>query len=132
MPYKRLSILFETNRLKNFNFVPLTTSLIPGHVTIDTTSLVHLVLGISQRAKPRGLENDAVKLPIWERVFNLRKKEFKPRADGAKFTGMIETDGISISIHLGPQTRKGSSASKKRKRKEDAGTLYILLITQMP
>jgi hypothetical protein len=33
---------------------------------------------------------------------------------------MIKTDGVSVSICLGPQTTKGSSGAKKRKRDADA------------
>jgi hypothetical protein len=78
-----------------------------------------------------GILDDVVKLQIWEEFVNLRRKvrfppkiqEFKSKPDGAKFTGLIKTDALAVSITIGPQTTKGSSRSKKRNRDEQAGIL---------
>jgi len=120
--YKRLSILFEEEDISNFNFIPLSTSAIPRHITLDTNSLYKLILG------ERHIDNildDAVKLQVWDRVFNLNKKEFKARSDGPKFTGMIKTDMVSISIVLGPPTSKGAAKSRKRPRNERAAGMLF-------
>ena len=118
--YLHLAKLYQLNDIVLFNFTPLSTSVIPRHVTIDSTSLVLMVLKCK---KPNSLLEDVQKFELWKECFNLRKKEFHPRAkDGSKFTGTIKTDGVSISICIGPQTTKGNSSSStvgKRKRELD-------------
>ena len=90
--YQILSTLFESEDFKNFNFVPLSTSLIPRHITIDTTALCKM---IHRTAVPQ-LNPDS-KHYLWSQCFKLGKKEFKPKV-GWYFDGMIRTDGVSISI----------------------------------
>jgi hypothetical protein len=68
--------LFESNGVKNFNFVPLTTSYIPGFTTIDTTALGKMFLGYTSRTMPKGILDDDVKLPLWEEFMNLNRKVF--------------------------------------------------------
>ena len=46
-------------------------------------------------------------------IYGKKRKEFKARNhDKAKFTGMIRTDGVSVSILLGPQTTKGAGCKR--------------------
>jgi hypothetical protein len=47
--------------------------MIPGHVTLDTTSLWFLVLNEKKKVPPNLVEDD-VKLPIWAQFLNLRRK----------------------------------------------------------
>ena len=105
---------FNDHGLKSFNFVPLSTSAIPGHVIFDSTSLSKMVLKMVQ--PPTNLANQRVKNDLWSKCFNLKSREFKSRKhSNAVFTGMIHTDGVSVSICLGPKTRKGGGYLRKRK-----------------
>ena len=90
--YKILSTLFEFEDFKNFNFVPLSTSLIPRHITIDTTALCRMIYRTA--VPPLDLDK---KHELWSQCFKLGKKEFKPKP-GWYFDGMIRTDGVSVSI----------------------------------
>ena len=93
--YRNLCGLFELHHLNLFNFVPKSTSLIPGHVMIDTMFL-----------KKRYLGRD--RLPIdhtlWNQVFDLNNKLFKPKKSNdpgnplLTFGGTLQTDGISVSL----------------------------------
>jgi hypothetical protein len=118
--------------MPNFNFVPLITTMIPGHITIDTTILYqHILRRGSMSDRAGSILDDDRKLTVWGEFLNINRKvcisnflmpqEFKPRGDGAKFSGNISTNGIALSIHLGPQTTKGSTGSKKRARDDAAG-----------
>ena len=110
--YLRLSKLFESNGLNQFNFTPLSTSTIPRHVTIDSTTLATFVL---EQKKPQSFLDDTQKLPLWDQVFKLKNKAFQSRKhDNTKFTGMIKTDGVSVSVIVGPQTTKGPGRKRKK------------------
>jgi hypothetical protein len=76
-PYLRLQQLYEENSIAPFNAVPLSTSTIPRHVTLDSASLSTLILGFKKA--PPNLKDDAVKYALWDEVFQLDNKAFKPK-----------------------------------------------------
>ncbi|KAJ3299286.1 hypothetical protein HDV03_003069, partial [Kappamyces sp. JEL0829] len=106
--YLQLCLLFEQHGLRMFNVFPLSTSLVPRHVLIDTTILCKHLLG-----KSSNLDVGHRKFEYWSEVVRLNDKAFKPRS-GRRFSGIIRTDGISCSVLLEPTS--GSTKSYKRKR----------------
>ena len=89
--YIALAEMFNAQNIKMFQAIPLSTSLIPRHVTIDTVILCKNILGISRPSV------SLMKFQYWASVFNLKDHAFKKRS-GNKFDGMIRTDGISCSV----------------------------------
>ena len=115
--YLFLCKMYDADNLNLFNFVPLSTSFIPRHITIDSKLLAQIILKVKL---PEHLIEDVVKYEMWSKVFNLKKKAFQGRKhDSSKFTGMIRTDGVSISIIIGPQTTKGNGTMRKRKKDDE-------------
>jgi hypothetical protein len=82
------------NELRLYNVTPLSLSLIPKHITIDTPSLINILLeyGVSDALK----NVNKCKQEMWSLIFNLDAKIFKK--NGYAFNNMIKTDGISCSI----------------------------------
>ena len=115
-PYLKLAKLYEDNGLKLFNAVPLSTSLIPRHVVIDTAILCYQVLGVTGNGT--ALKISEKKFNYWGSVFNLRHHAFKERS-GMKFDGFIRTDGVSVSINI---VTPGQNKQRKRKRKHGTPT----------
>ena len=55
-----------------------------------------------------------MKLALWSKVFKMNNKVFKKRKrDETRFTGMIRTDGVSVSVVMGPPTTKGRGVKRK-------------------
>ena len=85
--------------LKIFNVFPIRTEIIPKHITLDTTTLVYLLL-----TKNFGKKNDFVRQgnlkkkagEIWDFFFLTDSKCFKK--SNYTFHHMIQTDGVSCSI----------------------------------
>lgn len=77
---------------------PLKTSVVPGHICLDTRTIVDLFIKDSIKKKrflaTGGLE--MFKDYIWCLVFKTNKKAFNTKVH--KFKGMIYTDGVSVSI----------------------------------
>ena len=95
----------ETQNIKLSNAFPVTSSHIPGSISIDTKSLAgifHIQYGQS-----RGVAlSDSHKI-IWNTIFRLKRKEFKSfkgKGDNPQapkqyvFANIIKTDGYSVSI----------------------------------
>ena len=95
----------ESQNIKLCNVCPVSSSHIPGSITIDTTTLAsifHISYG-----KSRGLAlSDSHKI-IWNSIFHLKRKQFKSfkgkgnNPDAPKqyvFGNIIKTDGYSVSI----------------------------------
>ena len=89
----KLAKLYESKNLKMFNSVPLSTSLIPRHVIIDTKILYMHVL---KRSVP-SMQISRDKQRYWLEAFDTSHRAFKDRS-GMRFNGMIRTDGISCSV----------------------------------
>jgi hypothetical protein len=114
--YYKLSLLYEKHQMIQFNFVPLSTSSIPRHITIDTKTLALHVLKLKQDT----FKISEDKLMLWESIFNLGNKAFKSRSS-MDFDGMIRTDGISCCVLIKNTSKKkayGSNRGKKRKREK--------------
>lgn len=91
--YLKLGGLYEEYGLKTFNVFPLSTSIVPRHITIDTKILCLHILGI----KSTELKISETKTEVWSSVFKLKNKAFRSRS-GMDFNGLIRTDGVSASV----------------------------------
>ena len=102
----------EQNDYKIFNTVPLKRNIIPGHIRFDTESIIDIFIDEKCKAKKYkctgGIE--MFKGELWNRIFNLDKKVFKPKSY-LIFNGSIQTDGFSVSI-LFEDTRKKINTKK--------------------
>ena len=107
--YLHLSRLFEDEGIKPFNAVPLSTSLIPRHICIDTKILCQHVIGVKSK-----FEISQRKQEYWSEVFKLRHHAFKKR-NGMTFNGFIRTDGISVSVLIEKENVKDQKRKRKRK-----------------
>jgi hypothetical protein len=115
--YYQLCKLFQEHGLKSFNFVPLSTSSIPRHVTIDTNILMKNILKTSV-AKGNSVLN--MKEKVWDSIVNTRRKVFRSRGK-MTFNGMIRTDGVSICVLVGePKTSRYSSNTSLKRKKPDS------------
>jgi len=101
----KLDQYLETNEAKLFQPLCLRTSNVPGHIPIDTKSLIYLMDDCTQamdgyRTKTQLLNNytdELVRYGLWSYYFNLDHKVFKnkPRFE---FFHEFKTDGVSISL----------------------------------
>lgn len=83
------------------NVFPLRSDIIPKHITLDSTTIVNLLLRKEQGIKDDYLTKGNLKKKkpeIWNFFFRTQRKCFK--REGYSFHHMIETDGISCSILL--------------------------------
>jgi len=83
------------------NVFPLRSDIIPKHITLDSTTIVNLLLRKEQGKKEGYLTKGNLKkkkAEIWDFFFRTQRKCFK--RDGYSFHHMIETDGVSCSILL--------------------------------
>ena len=83
------------------NVFPLRSDIIPKHITLDSTTIVNLLLRKEQGKKDDYLSKGNLKKrksEIWDFFFRTQRKCFK--REGYSFHHMIETDGVSCSILL--------------------------------
>jgi hypothetical protein len=83
------------------NVFPLRSDIIPKHITLDSTTIVNLLLRKEQGKKDDYLTKGNLKkrkTEIWNFFFRTQRKCFK--REGYSFHHMIETDGVSCSILL--------------------------------
>ena len=83
------------------NVFPLRSDIIPKHITIDSTTIVNLLLRKEQGNKCDYLTKGNLKKnedKIWEFFFRTERRCFKKNE--YTFHHMIETDGVSCSILL--------------------------------
>jgi hypothetical protein len=92
------SMFYIANKLKKFNrniqCIPLRSSFTPKYITIDTTSLITLMID-KDSGKFRKKVKDSRDI-IWDAFFNLDHKVF--RRKDYNFFNMITTDGVGASI----------------------------------
>jgi transposase len=92
------SMIYTIDKLRrydrNIQFIPLRSSFTPKYITIDTASLITLM--IDKNARNYLLKIKESRDVIWATFFNLGHKVFK-RKD-YKFFSMIRTDGIGASV----------------------------------
>jgi hypothetical protein len=83
------------------NVFPLRSDIIPKHITLDTTTIVNLLLRKEQGKKDDYLSKGNLKKrksEIWDFFFRTQRKCFK--REGYSFHHIMETDGVSCSILL--------------------------------
>ncbi len=101
---------------KLFHVIPLKSSFIPSHITIDTSCLIDIFV---ENEKGKFFQNVTKnKSEIWNRYFKINSREFKKK--GYEFNYMIKTDGVSCSINfvkVGNKDRNGKT--KKLTRNEE-------------
>uniref|UniRef100_A0A6C0IBC2 Uncharacterized protein n=1 Tax=viral metagenome TaxID=1070528 RepID=A0A6C0IBC2_9ZZZZ len=91
----------EQDGLSINNVFPLRNEIVPKHIRIDTTTLVHLMMRKEQGNKTDYLTKGNLKKnedKIWEFFFRTERRSFKKNE--YTFHHMIETDGVSCSIVL--------------------------------
>ena len=111
----KMNETMEKTGKKISNFCPLRSSVIPKHITIDTTTLVHLLFTKENGAKSKMLGKGELSLKkdkIWETFFKTKMKAFKTK--DYVFNHMIATDGISCSILLIRRDLLGQKPPKKK------------------
>ena len=84
-----------------YNVFPMRSEVIPKHIRLDTTTLVHLLMTKKQGNKSDFLTKGNLKRKedkIWEFFFRTERKFFKKKY--YSFHHMIETDGVSCSLLL--------------------------------
>ena len=95
----------ETQNIKLSNVFPITSSHIPGSITIDTLTLANIYH--IQYGRSKGVALSDSHHIIWNNIFRLKMKEFKSfkgkrnNPDAPKqyvFGNIIKTDGYSVSI----------------------------------
>jgi hypothetical protein len=111
----------EKEDLSINNVFPMRSGIIPKHIRIDTTTLVHLLMTKTHGKKTNYLvKDDFKKDKIWKFFFRTERQCFKKK--WYSFNNMIETDGVSCSILFLRKDKIGQKfLSKKSKNKE----LYI-------
>ena len=113
--YCKLSALYEQYGYPQFSALPLRTSLIQSHVTIDTLILTHHVLGRSVATMKNITEEQ--RMALWGEVFDLENPAFRPRKQkGMVFSGLIATDGVALTVHLQTPGRKYGTTSARRSK----------------
>jgi len=91
----------EEQGFTTINPFPLRNDIIPKHIRLDTTTLVHLLMTKEQGNKTDYLFNGNLKRfedKIWNFFFRTERQCFKK--NWYSFHHMIETDGVSCSILL--------------------------------
>lgn len=97
----RMMKVIEKDKLTINNVFPMRNEIIPKHIRLDTTTLVHLLMTKKQGNKTDYLLEGNLKKnenKIWEFFFRTERQCFKK--PNYTFHHMIETDGISCSILL--------------------------------
>jgi len=93
--YGMIHICSELQTYQSFHHaIPLRTSMSPCYITIDTTTLITLMIdddSITYRKKVKQVKDE-----MWNRFFKMDNKAFK-RKD-YRFHSMIKTDGVGCSI----------------------------------
>lgn len=115
------------------NVFPMRSEVIPKHIRLDTTTLVHLLMTKKQGNKSDYLTKGNLKRKedkIWEFFFRTERKFFKKKY--YSFHHMIETDGVSCSLLLLridlvgkklPMMKKGLSTETYIDEQNDYSTL---------
>jgi hypothetical protein len=106
----------ESRKFTVYNVFPLRTEIIPKHIKIDTTSIVHLLMN-EEIDKPKSFYLTKGNLKrfedkIWKFFFRTERKCFRKK--GYTFHHMICTDGLSCSIMLIRNNMIGKRIPKKK------------------
>lgn len=111
----RMTEAVEAAGKKVRNFCPLRTGVIPKHITLDTTTLVHLLytkdFGLKSKLLTKG-ELVRNKEKIWATFFRTNMKLFESK--DYRFNHMVDTDGVSCSVLLIRRDLYGKRAPKRK------------------
>ena len=94
---------------------PMRSEIIPKHIRLDTTTLVHLLMTKKQGKKSDYLFKGNLKRfenKIWKFFFRTERQCFKKK--WYSFHHMIETDGVSCSILLLRKDKVGKRVQQKK------------------
>ena len=107
--------IIEKEELSINNVFPMRNEIIPKHIRLDTTTLVHLLLTKKQGKKSDYLFKGNLKRyenKIWKFFFRTERQCFKKK--WYSFHHMIETDGVSCSILLLRKDKVGKRVQQKK------------------
>lgn len=111
--------VIEEDGVKMNNVLPLRNDIIPKHIRLDTTTLVHLLMTKKQGNKSDYLFKGELKRnedKIWKFFFRTEKQCFSKHH--YSFHHMIETDGVGCSILLLRNDLQGRKKIKQPKTKK--------------
>jgi hypothetical protein len=91
---ENIKIIKPTHKL--FQIIPQRTNIIGKYITIDTASLINMV--IKKDSLKYLSDVELLGHPLWNEYFRTNKKEFKRK--NYLFNHMIKTDGIGCSVLL--------------------------------
>jgi hypothetical protein len=111
-PMIYMNLKLEENDKKRFQFCPLRTSLIPKYMTMDTKTLVTMLvdtaeLEISQTELVKRINDNKEK--VWGSLFDMKKINSLMNTDKYIFNHMISTDGVGCSITFLRKDLKGKT-----------------------
>lgn len=125
-----LNQVYQKQEGKLFNIVPI-CKVKPQFVTIDTLALYGLMKKELEMKVPTLNEFKKYKLKYWARFINFKKLE----GGSNKFTGTIQTDGISLCVHFkrpkaARETVPAKSQNFKRVVACDTGRVNIMTLVE--
>ena len=88
--------LLESHELKQFQFFPLRTNLVPCYIQLDTKSLIELLVDENKNSYLSDINNK--KADLWAKYFNMKHTIFKMK--DYVFDYSISTDGYAVSIRF--------------------------------
>ena len=103
----------EKTGLKMLNVFPLRTEIIPKHMPIDTTTVVHLFCVGNKEELANNIRK--FKDEIWNIILNTKKRCFKKK--NYHFHHMIKTDGVSCSLLFSRIKNENEDEKKKKDKK---------------
>ena len=87
--------VLEDMKCKLFQPLSLRTSIVPHHITFDTSAIMNFFA--EKRGKADLLKNQAEKRKeFWNKFFNLDKPVFRQK--GYDFNFLLQTDGVGVSL----------------------------------
>jgi len=97
---------------KVYNLFPQCSSQVPHHITIDTSTVYHLLMDTKLHPVKSLYSNkfSQYKSEIWSPFFMTTMRCFRRRSYG--FNYMISTDGVSVSLQLIHERFKGMKANE--------------------
>ena len=103
----------ESQEKAFMNVFPLKKSIIPGHIRIDTETLITSFVKENKKIYKQKGGIELFKEHIWSLFFRTDKKVFYQR--DFKFTGSIQTDGVSATLLFRHKSITGKFAPKQPK-----------------
>jgi len=130
IPYlMNMNAILEVINKPLFQVIPLSKSLIPDHIKIDTKMLVDLFITNNKNKYLGNIE--AYQKEIWNKFFKINKRIFKPKGHTYKFDYMINTDGRSASLSFFKEGAKKQKSGKYNKQKNDIPYIDELSFEQL-